>query len=66
MRRIVDFSNMDETLFILPTGQSGLPNSPHYSDQANLYHSGEYRVTRFDEDKIKMSPDFRHLELLPE
>ena len=66
MRRIVDFSNMDETQFILPTGQSGLPNSPHYSDQAALYHSGEYRVTRFDEDKIKKRPDFRHLELLPD
>ena len=44
MRRIVDFSNLNKTKFILPTGQSGLPNSPHYRDQAEMYHSGKYRT----------------------
>ena len=51
---------------ILPTGQSGLHNSPHYSDQASLYHNGKYRVTNFDKDYILNSPEFEHLTLIPE
>ena len=66
MRRIVDFDNLNETQFILPTGQSGLSNSPHYKDQAYLYHRGEYRTTWFDEKHIRSSMEFRHLEFYPE
>ena len=65
MRRIVDFSNMNETQFILPTGQSGIPSSPHYRDQAEMYHSGEYRNTWFDENYIRTNSQFRHLVLMP-
>lgn len=65
MRRIVDFSNMNETQFILPTGQSGIPSSPHYRDQAEMYHSGEYRNTWFDENFIRTNSQFRHLVLMP-
>ncbi len=65
MRRIVDFSDLNKTNIILPTGQSGLPNSPHYSDQAPLYHSGKYRETNFDENYIVTSPDYKHLVLQP-
>tara|TARA_B100000029_G_scaffold43439_2_gene40262 strand:+ start:4863 stop:7262 length:2400 start_codon:yes stop_codon:yes gene_type:complete len=65
MRRIVDFGNMNETQFIIPTGQSGVPSSPHYRDQAEMYHSGEYRTTYFDETYIRNSDEFRHLILKP-
>jgi len=65
MRRIVDFNNMNETQFVLPTGQSGIPSSPHYRDQADMYHRGEYRTTWFDEDYIRSSKHFRHLILTP-
>ena len=65
MRRIVDFSNLNETQFILPTGQSGIPGSPHYRDQAQLYHSGQYRTTWFEEDYIRTEENFRHLVLIP-
>jgi penicillin amidase len=65
MRRIVDFSNMNETQFILPTGQSGNQNSPHYRDQAEMYHKGEYRTTWFDEDFIRSDENFKHLVLKP-
>ena len=64
MRRIVDFSNLNETQFILPTGQSGISNSPHYRDQADLYHNGLYRTTWFDETYIRGSESFRHLVLV--
>ena len=66
MRRIVDFSNMNETQFIIPTGQSGISSSPHYSDQAEMYHKGQYRTTYFDESFIRKADEFRHLILLPD
>ncbi len=65
MRRIVDFSNLDQTQFILPTGQSGLYNSPHYRDQTPLYNRGEYRTTYFDENMIRRNKNFKRLILQP-
>ena len=65
-RRIVDLKNMNNTQFIIPTGQSGQPNSPHYYDQAVLYNSGKYRTTRFNEDYIRNNKQFHHLVLLPD
>jgi len=41
-RMIVDLSNMDGALHVLPTGESGHLKSPHYRDQIDLYLSGEY------------------------
>ena len=65
MRRIVDFSNLNESKIIIPTGQSGLPNSPHYQDQAALDNNGLYRTTNFDSDFIKNSEEYRKLVLYP-
>jgi penicillin amidase len=65
MRRVVDFNNLNETHMIIPTGQSGLHNSPHYKDQAELYHNGNYRTTWFDESYIRESDQFKRLILLP-
>lgn len=65
MRRIVDFSNLNETQMILPTGQSGLPNSPHYKDQVEKYNSGLYRTTWFDEDYIRSNNNFKHMVYSP-
>ena len=64
MRRIVDFNNLNETKFILPGGQSGLQNSPHYKDQSELYKLGKYRTTYFDENYIRLNIKNR-LVLLP-
>ncbi|MFQ6615208.1 MAG: penicillin acylase family protein [Fidelibacterota bacterium] len=63
-RRIVDFSDLDRTQFILPTGQSGLPKSNHYDDQVSLYLSGEYRTTFFNRETIRQA-GFQHLVLSP-
>ena len=65
MRRIVDFSDLNSTQMILPAGQSGLPNSPHYDDQADMFISGKYRTTAFDEGFIRESDSFQHLVLIP-
>ncbi len=63
MRRIVDFSDLDSSKIILPTGQSGLHNSPHYNDQSDLYHFGRYRNTLFTESAVRSDSTFRVLEI---
>ena len=55
MRRIIDFSNFDNGLSILPTGQSGQFNSSHYNDQTEKYNKGDFKPFRFTKDAIKSS-----------
>jgi penicillin amidase len=51
-RRIVDFSDIDNSWSILPTGQSGNPFSAHYRDQADLYNSGKFRKMKMNKEEI--------------
>ena len=37
---------------VLPGGNSGLPGSDHYADQAEMYFEGEYRPVLFEEASI--------------
>ena len=62
-RRIVDFSDIEHSISILPTGQSGNPFSPHYNDQAELYHQGKFRLMMMNWEEIKAQST--RLELLP-
>ena len=43
MRRIIDFSNVEESYSVLPTGQSGYFFAPHYQDQFELFNQNTYR-----------------------
>ena len=52
-RRIIDFSDVENSISILPTGQSGNPFSKHYKDQAEMYNKGEFRKMKMNEDEIK-------------
>ncbi len=52
-RRIIDFSDIENSLSILPTGQSGNPFSKHYEDQATMYNNGEFRKMMLNEKGIK-------------
>lgn len=63
-RRIVDLSDMTSSQFVIPTGQSGIAGTPHYSDQAELYEAGRYKTTLMDEETIRSS-GFRKLVLSP-
>ncbi len=53
MRFIYDFSNENECLFILPTGESGHFLSPHYKDMTKLWLDGKYVKVYQNEDDIK-------------
>jgi penicillin amidase len=52
-RRIVDFSDVENSISILPTGQSGNPFSEHYKDQAEMYVNGEFRKMMMNEKEIR-------------
>jgi penicillin amidase len=41
-RALIDFSDLESSLYIASTGQSGHPLSRHYDDLAQLWRRGEY------------------------
>ena len=53
MRVSVDFEDVNASESILPTGQSGNVFSPYYDNQADMYHSGEFRKQRMNKDEIE-------------
>ena len=54
-RRVIDFSNIENSVSILPTGQSGNIFSKHYKDQAQKYLNGEFVKTMLNKDEIERS-----------
>jgi penicillin amidase len=46
-RMIIDFSDMNKSLSIIPSGQRGVPTSKHYKDQLEMYMNGQYHVQYF-------------------
>jgi len=54
-RRVVDFSDVENGLGILPTGQSGNVFSPHYDDQAQKYIDGEFVKMKLNQKEIEAS-----------
>ena len=51
-RRVIDFSDIENSMSILPTGQSGNPFSTHYNDQAEMYNSGKFRKMKLNKEEI--------------
>jgi len=54
-RRIIDFSDVENSLGILPTGQSGNRMSPHYKDQAQQYLDGKFVKMMLNPEEIAAS-----------
>ena len=54
-RRVIDFSDIENSLGILPTGQSGNVFSPHYDDQAQKYLDGEFVKMKLNKKEIEAS-----------
>ncbi|MCY3878622.1 MAG: penicillin acylase family protein [Rhodobacteraceae bacterium] len=49
-RGVYDFSDLDSSIFIISTGQSGHPLSRHFDDLGRLWRSGEYVLMSLDPD----------------
>ncbi len=54
-RRIIDFSDVENSTAIIPTGQSGNVFSPHYKDQAQKYLNGEFVKMLLNKEEIQGS-----------
>ena len=52
-RRIIDFSDIENSWSVLPTGQSGNPMSKHYDDQAKLFVNGKFRKMKLNKKEIQ-------------
>ncbi|MCZ8230341.1 penicillin acylase family protein [Flavobacterium sp.] len=51
-RRVIDFSDVENSWSIIPTGQSGNPMSAHYDDQTQLYNEGKFRKMKMNKAEI--------------
>ena len=54
-RRVIDFSDVEHGLSIIPTGQSGNVFSEHYKDQAQKYVEGKFIPMQLNEAEIQKS-----------
>lgn len=51
-RRLIDFKDPSTSWGILPTGNSGNPQSPYYEDQAEMFLQGKYRKQLMNKSDI--------------
>ena len=51
-RQIVDLSDVDASLSIIPTGQSGQPLSGHWRDQVEMWRRGDYKPMALSRERI--------------
>ncbi len=52
-RMIIDLADMKHGYWIVDTGSSGWPGSPHYADQHELWRQGQYFPMRTDWSEIR-------------
>ena len=64
MRMIVDLGNLDNSLTVHTTGESGHAYSPHYADMTSLWSNIKYYPMLWDQESI-VSGSEGHLKLLP-
>lgn len=65
IRRIIDFSNPDYTLSVLPAGQSGNPFSTYYGDQTEHWLNGQYKFLYRDSTFFNET-QYNTMKLVPE
>ncbi len=54
-RRVIDFSDVEQSLGIIPTGQSGNPFSAHYKDQTQKFLNKEMVIMKLNHKEIEKS-----------
>ena len=64
-RHIYSLANWDESLSVIPTGNSGIPASKHYCDQTKLYVNNEYHSDYITRDLIEKNAKYMS-QLKPE
>ena len=52
-RHIFNTANWDLSLTVIPTGVSGVPASPHYLDQTELYVNNRFHRDHFTRDAVE-------------
>ena len=58
-RAIFDLGDLDRSVGVLPTGQSGDPSSPHWNDQVELWASGDVRPLPFTRAAVEAAATSR-------
>ena len=51
-RQVFDLADLDRSIGVLPTGQSGNPASPHWNDQAPRWSSGLHHPLPFTREAV--------------
>jgi penicillin amidase len=58
-RHIFDVNNWDNSITVIPTGNSGIPSSPNYCDQTPLYINGLYHPDPFSRPAVEANALYR-------
>lgn len=64
MRMIVDLSNLDNSLTVHTTGESGHAYAPHYIDMADLWRNIQYYPMLWSRPSVESAAE-AHLQLVP-
>ena len=64
MRMIVDLSNLDNSITVHTTGESGHAGHQHYIDMADMWRNIEYYPMYWDQDSVTGNSE-AHLRLIP-
>lgn len=62
IRILLDFADVDNSVSVLPTGQSGRFMSKHYGDQAKMYNTGKFRKQMMNRNEIVEKSSLLELE----
>lgn len=52
-RHIFNTADWDRSLTVIPTGESGVPSSPHYLDQTDLYVNNKFHSDYFSRQAVE-------------
>jgi penicillin amidase len=63
-RHIFTIANWDDSKTVIPTGTSGIPASPFYLDQTEMYLNNQYHTDPFSKAEVEKAAKFR-MKILP-
>jgi penicillin G amidase len=56
-RQIIDLGDLDASLSVITTGNSGNPASPHFADQSPMWATGEYHPMPFSRSAVEAASE---------